>query len=375
MNYDSTIPNGYEPVKFFTSEMNAGREAPKYQRFKRTGTNEIMAAVFPPIMWIIDGYLTEGFSVLAGRQKLGKTWLAIDWALAVAAGGYAMGSIKCDPGNVLYVDMENGHRRIQRRIDVIFPSPDNRPDLSRLDWVTDAPGLNGGFIACLEDWRRSVPDPRLVVIDVLQRIKPAGSTARNAYENDYACFADLQSWATSNSVAIVALHHTRKGGADDPLEALTGSNGLSAVADNTLVLDRDANGMTLYVRGRDIEEKETALKFDGGLWTIQGEASEVRRTDERSSILSVLIDASEPMSPKDISVAVGASRNSIDQLLYKMGKVGEVIKQGRGNYIHPERRDLAKDDPTPPNKISKKVRNRNKADGQDDYEAWGGDDE
>lgn len=234
-------------------------------RFKRTGTNEIMSTNYPPIMWVVAGYLPEGFSVLAGRQKLGKTWLAIDFALAVATGGCAMGTIECEPGDVLYIDMENGPRRIQRRIEAIYPNDVARPDLARLDWATEAPALNMGFIPALEDWRCSVPAPRLVVIDVLQRIKPAGKANANAYENDYACYADLQTWATGNRIAVLALHHTRKGGADDPLEALTGSNGLSAVADTTLVLDRDSNGTTLYVRGRDVEEKETAIRFDAGV--------------------------------------------------------------------------------------------------------------
>ena len=68
---------------------------PKRQRPRpqRTNTNAIMAAVFEPIRWIVPGYVPEGFSVLAGRQKLGKTWLAMDWGLAVATGGIAMGSI------------------------------------------------------------------------------------------------------------------------------------------------------------------------------------------------------------------------------------------------------------------------------------------
>src|SRR6516225_11694052 len=60
-------------------------------------------------------------------------------------------------------------------------------------------------------------------------------------------------WATTHGVAVLGLHHTRKGAADDPLEALSGSNGLSACADTTIVLDQDQNGRTLYVRGRDVE--------------------------------------------------------------------------------------------------------------------------
>ena len=110
----------------------------------------------------MPGYVAEGLGILAGRQKLGKTWLALDWAIAVASGGVAMGSIACEQGDVLYIDLENGHRRIQARINTLFPDERRRPDLSRLEWVNDAPALNKGFLDALDDWRLSVRKPRLV---------------------------------------------------------------------------------------------------------------------------------------------------------------------------------------------------------------------
>jgi len=313
------------------------RARSKKARFKRTNTNTIMAAEFEPIRWIVPDYVPEGFSVLAGRQKLGKTWLGIDWALAVATGGIAMGTIPVEGGNVLYIDMENGQRRIQRRIQALYPPGIKMPDLSRLEWVTDAPALDKGFIDALEDWRLSVESPRLVVIDVLQRIKPAGNAARNSYENDYVAWAPLQAWAMKNGIAVVGLHHTRKGGADDPLEALSGSNGLSACADTTLVLDRDSSGITLFVRGRDVEERESALLFSAGSWTLTGDAAEVRRTDERSSILAVLQAADEPLSPTEIADATDMPNQNARQTLSRMARAGEVIKASRGRYVHPDK--------------------------------------
>jgi len=301
-------------------------------QFVRTNTNDIMARTFASINWVVPGYISEGFLVLAGRQKLGKTWLAIDMALAVATGTTAMGSILCEQGDVLYIDMENGERRIQSRINTLFPDGRNRPDLSRLEWVTEAPQLNAGFVSELEHWRQSVPDPRFVIIDVLQRIKPPGSLARNAYENDYSTWAPLQHWATLHGIAVLGLHHTKKGGAEDPLEALSGSNGLGACADTTLVLDSDQNGRTLYVRGRDVEEKETALLFAGGFWSILGEAADIRRSDERNQIIAALSDHGEPMTPADIAAATGKPGNNVRQLLLKMSRAGEVHKAGRGSY-------------------------------------------
>jgi hypothetical protein len=302
-------------------------------KFVRTNTNEIMSAIYPAIKWVVPGYISEGFLVLAGRQKLGKTWLAIDMALAVATGTAAIGSILCEQGDVLYIDMENGPRRIQSRIATLFPDERNRLDLSRLEWVTEAPQLDAGFIKELESWRVSVPLPRLVIIDVIQRIKPPGNPARNAYENDYLIWAPLQHWATGHGIAVLGLHHTKKGGAEDPLEALSGSNGLGACADTVLVLDSDQNGKTLYVRGRDVEEKETALIFSGGFWSILGEAADVRRSDERNVIIACLTDNGEPMTPAEISNATGKASLNVRQLLFKMAKAGEVHKVGKkGRY-------------------------------------------
>ena len=361
--------NGVE-VRRYAPTNGAASQAPTRTRFTRTNTNAIMAATFDPIRWIVPGYVPEGFSVLAGRQKLGKTWLAIDWALAVACGGFAMGSIDVEGGDVLYIDAENGARRIQRRIQSLYPDERERPDLSRLEWVTDPPALDKGFIDALDDWRRSVSNPRFVVIDVLQRIKPPGNASRTSYENDYSIWAPLQRWATENGIAVVGLHHTKKGGADDPLEALSGSNGLSACADTTLVLDRSGEGITLYVRGRDVDEKETALSFDAGRWSIKGEASEVRRSYERYAILKALMEADAPMNPREIAIAADMARVNVDKLLSKMGKAGEVTKTGRGFYVHPDRRDLLTDQKThTTGQNGQKVRNpAYSADGDTDAE-------
>lgn len=331
----------------------ASAKPPRRVKFERTNTTTIMATTFPSLRAIVPGYVYEGFTVLAGRQKLGKTWLAIDMATAVSIGGVAMGSIPCEQGDVLYIDMENGPRRIQGRINTLFPNERERPDLSRLEWVTDAPQLDHGFIAELERWRTSVSVPTLVVIDVLQRIKPAGSVARNSYENDYSAWAPLQQWSTENRVAVLGLHHTKKGGADDPLEALSGSNGLSACADTTIVLDQDQNGRTLYVRGRDVEEKETAVIFAAGNWSVLGEASDVRRSSERAVIISALTDNRDPMTPAELATALGKQSNNIKQLLFKMAKAGEVYRVGGGKYWL---------EPTAPHNPD----NRDNRDGEDD---------
>ena len=108
-----------------------------------------------------------------------------------------------------------------------------------------------------------------------------------------------------------------------------------------------------------MEEYEKAVAFNRETcrWTLQGDASEVRRTDERGAILAALEDATEALTPKEIQVATGMARNNVDQLLFKMAKAGEVLRPSRGSYAHPSRSDLTAAAAAPPGKNGKKVRN------------------
>ena len=92
----------------------------------RTTTAELLASSAPPVRWVIPDYIGEGLTILAGRQNSGKSWLALDWAIAVARGGSAMGSVACEPGDVLYIDLENGERRIRSRLDTFFSGESRR---------------------------------------------------------------------------------------------------------------------------------------------------------------------------------------------------------------------------------------------------------
>ena len=97
-------------------------------------------------------------------------------------------------------------------------------------------------------------------------------------------------------------------------------------------MDHDQNGRTLYVRGRDVEEKETAVTFSDRQWSVLGNASDVRRSDERRVILDALVDNNGPMTPAQLTAATGQPGTNIRQLLLKMAKNGEVYKVGKGRY-------------------------------------------
>src|SRR5690606_31579445 len=55
---------------------------------------------FPPVDYVIPQYITEGLTILAGRPKLGKSWLALGMCIAVATGGNVLGE-DCEQGDAL----------------------------------------------------------------------------------------------------------------------------------------------------------------------------------------------------------------------------------------------------------------------------------
>jgi hypothetical protein len=296
------------------------------------------------VRYVVPGYIAEGLTVLAGRPKLGKSWLALDLAIAVATGGSVLGLPRIEQGDVLYLALEDNERRLQKRLFQLLP-PSEMPE--RLAVETECPRLDQGGIEAIREWTESVSSPRLIVVDVFNKVRPETKRGENPYEADYRALAPLKALADEKSLAVLIVHHTRKMEADDPFDTVSGTTGFTGAADTVLVLARTSQGSTLYARGRDIEEIETAVQFDKltGRWSVLGAASEVRRSDERSLILDVLKEAEEAMSPSDLAAATGAKANNVKQLLFKMAKAGEVTKlKGRGQYLHPSRRDLLETD-------------------------------
>jgi RecA-family ATPase len=88
--------------------------------FKKTGysKSELLAADLPPIVGILgDGQLTtQTINILAGNPGVGKTWLALALADAVANGGFWCG-LPVMAGKALYVSAEMTDRQMKMRLE------------------------------------------------------------------------------------------------------------------------------------------------------------------------------------------------------------------------------------------------------------------
>lgn len=287
---------------------------------------------FPPVQWIVPDFITAGLTLLVGAPKLGKSWLALDICNAVATGGYTLGDRHCARGDVLYAALEDNARRLKSRLHKVC----SRKPASGFTIWTEMRMLDDGGIDDLRRWIASADCPRLIVIDVLNKVRASQGKNEAPYQYDYRSVTPLKELADEFSLAIVVIHHTRKADAGDRLEKVSGTNGLTGAADTTIILDRDGEGTVLVGRGRDIAEFETAVEFqkDNCRWRVLGDAREVRQSDERKAILDAL--SGEPIGPGEIADVTGLPNVSVRVLLHKMAKDGQVLKVGRGKYLHPD---------------------------------------
>ncbi len=292
---------------------------------------ELGKMCFPPLQHVINPIIVAGTAtMLPGRPKCNKTWLAQELALAKAMGAPACGEWQTgEPGDVLFYALEDNQRRLKRRLEMLRPRGEWP---SRLTFRLKAPALGAGFREEVEQWAHGADNPQLVIVDTYSLILPPRQ--KQSYLSDYADSAAFTQIASDLNVAMLAIYHTRKCDADDALDAVSGTTGIAGGFDSVLVLRRSAQGgFILEGRGRDIMPLELGLDFDAdnARWSVLGDAATAFMGDERKAILDALAQLGEA-GPKDIADRAGLSHDSVRQLLRKMVERGAINKTGYGAY-------------------------------------------
>jgi hypothetical protein len=258
----------------------------------------------PDPKWAVPGFIPEGVTILAGRPKAKKSWLMLGTALAVACGGVALGSIQVSQGDVLYLALEDAKRRLTQRLKNI--NPEEAPPAGRLTFYTEWPRLHLGGAVRIKQWLGEHPQARLVVIDTLAKVRPPNSKTGNAYTDDYIVGETLTEITRLYGVAIVVVHHVRKLDADDPIDLISGSLGLTGSVDGYIVLRKEpgAADAFLYVNGRDIEEEGNyALEWHNPTctWHLkEGEARIYKLSPERKRVIDLLTEHG-PLGTKEVA--------------------------------------------------------------------------
>jgi AAA domain len=281
---------------------------------------QLQSMEFPPTSWILlDIIPAEGVTLLCSKPKFGKSWLAYDLCIASTTDRFTLGAIKPAQGDVLYLALEDSKRRLHRRMRTLLPSF-GRTWPEKLTLKTEWRRLHEGGLDDIRAWHSDTKSeggrPILVVIDVLAKVrKPVGN--RQLYESDYAALADLTKLANELGLAVVVLHHTRKMAADDLMETVSGSFGVSGAVDSILIMAMKTFGAVLDIRGRDLESVELAIEFNKNTcrWRVLGNATEVRVSKQRAKIMISLKEAGEPMEIASLLGTTGMKRNPLEVLL------------------------------------------------------------
>lgn len=315
-----------------------GETVHERQRPTTFSLTELLAMDIPEPRWAVPGLLSEGLTLLAGKPKIGKSWLALNLAITIAGGGTALGMSKVVPGDVLYLALEDRPRRIQSRARKLLKGLDCAAT-DRLRIATAWPRLGDGGEDYIEEWAASVPRPSLVVIDVWAKFRPVYKQASNQYDQDYQHGAAIKDVADKFGFAALPLHHTKKAAAEDIVDDISGTLGIAGAADGITILTR-ARGETegeLFVTGRDVDERQLGVSFDPETfaWKHLGDAAIAGNSKARKAILTALQNNTS-MTATEVADATNMERDTIRKELWRMLQAGTVRKIG-SKYILPAR--------------------------------------
>lgn len=295
---------------------------------------DLMVQEFPEPKWAVDGLIPEGLTLLVGSPKLGKSWMCLGLGVAVATGGRALGKIKVDQGEVLYAALEDSPRRLQDRLSKVLAGA-SAP--AALHMTTGLPKMPDA-VDLLDEWASRHPGARLIVVDVLRKIRPATDARANMYEGDYDVAGQLKALADKHKIAVVAVHHTRKATDEgDVFNEASGSTGLTGAADAILIAKkaRNTSEAVLHITGRDVREDSHALTWDGEtcMWRLLDEPVFIVEQSATRRRITEHLATMQGDRPASIAKALGLTGANVRVMLRKMVADDQLDSDGDGNYF------------------------------------------
>lgn len=302
--------------------------------------DEMTVAVKTPI---VSDLLYPGAYLLTGRPKIGKSWMLLQLALAVAEADTFLG-FHCNKGDVLAIFAEDDDGRLQKRLRAlgVMKTPSifyvNREHLVTLAQQF-AQRLT--FTQWLDDWLAAHPQVKLVLCDtettVLQMWTGECESAHiRVTHADYRQTREFDEVALRRGVALILVNHASKiRGAswidiheliNRSLTAVAGASGSIALAEppDADPLMTDATTRVFGVRGRDLEHDVLlAVHQDKELprFISDGPYREVVQSQAETEVLEALQQCSTPeewVPAGDIGGLCGKAAKTVNRVLARM---------------------------------------------------------
>ena len=246
--------------------------------------------VIKPIDWIVENIISPGLCIIAGKSKIGKSWLVLWLSYAVEFGKDFLGR-RCAKGDVLHYSLEDGKRRIKNRWQKMGIEPTETYYQFR-DRKPKIPILTMGLEEEIEDWVKHINNPKMVVIDVYVKVKKTIAKNLNSYENDNYNLQNLQTLATKYNIAIVLVHHTKKGSETDVFDEINGSAGIQSNMDSMCVISSNrkvGKNSVFQCIPKDAEQLEFEIAMNENMiWEDKGPIGSTSLTTLQKGIIKVV---------------------------------------------------------------------------------------
>jgi hypothetical protein len=291
--------------------------------------------------WLVDGlWSEEAVGIIGGEPKCGKSFLALDLAVAVAAGIPCLRRFAVNrPGRVLLYPAEDALHIVRRRLEGICAA--GGVSLAELDvQVITAPSLRLDLEADRARLEETVArlKPRLLVLDPFVRLHRIDENVSGDVAPLLAFLRELQ---RRHTVAVAVVHHAKKGaGAIRAGQALRGSSEFHAWGDSNLYLRRDSNDrIVLTVEHRaaaampgvtlELTQRCNALALE----PVQTDHQPERRVEPTSvdqRITAALAGDDQPQPFSELRASCRVRTTTLYERLAAMTAAGLVIKSTAG---------------------------------------------
>lgn len=284
---------------------------------------------------VVDGLLFHGLTIFAGSPKSGKSWFALQLALAVANGERFIGSRDVlRPGRVVYVALEENATRTASRMRLLQPK--ESVYLQNISMVYELLPLMGGGAEQLDELARTLR-PTLMIVDTFTAcVGREGGGSRNVFRSEYAEMNVLHKLAEKHDFALLLIHHKRKTvPGSSGLDSVAGSAGMTAAADAIWTIDKEDEGVSsISTTGRDIEEQTLAVKFERDQpfgWNLIGTGDAVKSMKDEKEIYTVLREEGA-LAVGKVAMLLRMNVNRTRELLYEMHRQGYVNRDSSNRY-------------------------------------------
>jgi hypothetical protein len=308
-----------------------------------------------PRTWLIEELWSAGaVGIICGTPKAGKTWIGLDMAVSVASGTPCLGIYRVlEPGLALVYLAEDSLPAVRDRIASIGRSRNIPLSVMNLQVIT-APTLRlddqNDRDRLRETLRRN--RPRLLLLDPLVRLHSLNENDAREISELLSFLRDLQ---RSFDVAVILVHHARKGGSQVGGHALRGSGDLWAWGDSNLYL-RHMDGRVVL----SIEHRSARASAPVTLRLVDDDDDRVHLTAEGSprardargldQLLLELLAAEAPLKRSQIRERLRVKNERLGSVLVHLEQM-ERIAHGPNGWTLATKIDSPLDRSSPPTEM------------------------